>query len=115
MSSVGRTSTAMSHLSQLLSGLYARFFRPTPPIVMLDEPEIPEVEFLARDDTDCLCPVTRQVLTPGSKVYQCQQCRMVYSIEGWACLREADKGRCCNCGSQKTFLVAILGKMKKEG
>jgi hypothetical protein len=114
MSSVGRPSIAMSHLAQLLSGLYARFFRPTHPILMLDEPEMREVEFITRDDTDCLCPVTRQVLTPGSKVYQCQQCHMVYSTEGWAFLCEADKGRCCGCSSQKTVLVTILGKMKQE-
>ena len=72
------------------------------------------MEFITRDDTDCLCPVTRQMLTPGSKVYQCQQCRMVYSTEGWAFLCEADKGRCCGCGSQKTVFMTILGKMKQE-
>jgi hypothetical protein len=105
----------MSHLSQLLFGLYARFVRPTNPIMMLDEPEVREVEFIPSDDTDCVCPVTRQLLTSGSKIYQCQRCRMVYSIEGWAFLRDSDKGRCCGCGSKKTVFLTILGKRRQEG
>lgn len=115
MLSVGRPFMAMSHLTQMLSGLYTRFFRPTPPTLRLEEPEIPEVEFITSDDTDCLCPVTRQMLAPGSKVYQCQKCRIVYSMEGWTFLRDADKGRCCGCGSQKTVFLTILGRRKKEG
>lgn len=52
----------------------------------------------------CVCPVTRQPLIPGNRVYQCHACKLSYSQAGWDFLRQVDKGRCCGCRSRKTIL-----------
>jgi hypothetical protein len=52
--------------------------------------------------TNCFCPVTRQQLKWGTKIYQCRACKMSYSVEGWEFLQQVDGGRCCGCRSKKT-------------
>ena len=49
-----------------------------------------------------ICPVTRQTLEVGQPLFQCRQCGMNYSAEGWKFLQQADKGRCCGCESRNT-------------
>lgn len=68
--------------------------------------ENPEIDFRSLNppqaaaigiDTALVCPVTRASLKKGSLFYVCRDCNTAYSAEGWAFLRETDKGRCCNC------------------
>lgn len=54
-----------------------------------------------------VCPVTRQRLDPASKIYQCRQCGIYYSAEGWEFLLQNAKGQCCGCRSVKTVLPVV--------
>ncbi len=54
-----------------------------------------------------VCPVTRQSINPESKVYQCRQCGIYYSPEGWEFLRQTAKGQCCGCRSVNTVLPVV--------
>src|SRR5579872_2226833 len=78
-------------------------------IVELEPPELREIDFqpitpasassraLPSGERVWICPVTRQSLTPGNGVWQCTQCKMPYSREGWEFLRKTARGRCCGC------------------
>ena len=54
-------------------------------------------------DVNCVCPVTRRPLRAGMRIYQCRECKMSYSPEGWEFLRKTDRGRCCGCRSARTI------------
>jgi len=54
-----------------------------------------------------ICPVTRQPLTADRPMYQCRECGMSYSLEGWEFLRKTAKGQCCGCRSANTVLPAV--------
>jgi hypothetical protein len=73
---------------------------------VVDGPDDPEIQFRSLnpprtdaigDDNALVCPVTRVSLHQGSLLYLCRDCNTAYSAEGWAFLRETDKGRCCHC------------------
>lgn len=73
---------------------------------VVERPDDPDIEFRSLNppqaaavgiDTAMICPVTRQSLQKGSLLYLCRNCNTAYSAEGWAFLRETDKGRCCHC------------------
>lgn len=52
-----------------------------------------------------VCPVTRQALKPGMKLYRCRMCQMPYSAEGWQFLREMSNAECCGCGHRETVIL----------
>jgi hypothetical protein len=56
---------------------------------------------------DIICPITRQTLTPASNMYQCRQCGIYYSTEGWEFLRQTAKGQCCGCRGVNTVLPVV--------
>jgi len=55
-------------------------------------------------DVALICPVTRQPVKPGNGAYQCTNCKMAYSLEGWQFLRENARGRCCGCNGKNTVI-----------
>ena len=55
------------------------------------------------DPSPCLCPVTRQTLKQGDRIFQCRVCQMAYSEAGWDFLRQVDHGRCCGCSAKKSI------------
>ncbi len=59
------------------------------------------------DPAPPVCPVTRQELEPGSRIYQCRVCGICYSPEGWQFLKQADRGQCCACRCRNTVLPMI--------
>ena len=71
-----------------------------------DTPARPPVAAPDRSDK-LICPVTRQPLEIGQPLFQCLQCGMNYSAEGWKFLQQADKGRCCGCESRNTVKPAV--------
>lgn len=73
----------------------------------------PEIDFNPLDPVSgvnsdsCQCPVTRQTLKQGDRIFQCRACLMAYSEEGWDFLRQENKGCCCGCGSKKTIVLLV--------
>jgi hypothetical protein len=58
-------------------------------------------------EESCVCPVTRQSLRRGQKIYQCRQCKIAYSPEGWEFLRKMERGRCCGCKGKDTVFPFV--------
>lgn len=88
------------------------------PAMEFHEHELDDVEFETLDPvtstmapltpgTELLCPVTRQPLKPGMRMYRCQRCGLAYSVEGWEFLRTVEKGRCCGCLQEKSVFPYV--------
>ena len=54
-----------------------------------------------------VCPITRQTLKPATRMYQCRQCGIYYSTEGWEFLRQTARGQCCGCRGVNTVLPVV--------
>lgn len=91
----------MSALSWLRERLRRDRSALAPPL-QLPLPEGVEFTPLAPDASSgaLFCPVTRQPIGPGDRIFRCGACSTLYSAAGWAFVREADRGRCCGCGAR---------------
>lgn len=111
--SVARLWDAVDALRCSLEDLWHRHDRQ---IALYSElPELEEIEFEAlgpgavplqttvAPPEDARCPITRHTLVPGQLLYQCQQCGLTFSKEGWQFLKKVDRGRCCGCHSRNTI------------
>jgi hypothetical protein len=65
-------------------------------------------ESVAPNERELVCPVTRQTLQAGERIFRCRRCGLGYSVEGWEFMKAAERGRCCGCKTVNTVLPYII-------
>ena len=105
----------MEEMFDRFASAFTRFFMRLhsgkPPSALPGTQVVPHEEIVFRpldpvssaNPSPCLCPVTRQTLKQGDRIFQCRVCQMAYSEAGWDFLREVDHGRCCGCSARKSI------------